>query len=141
MGRRCTWIDVLGCWEEAGGVWGHLIELKHKFAIDWWGHRVFRYINKLKNMISHLLLVGSRPFFCCNLVLYILERRLCEFGGLVMTTDGVWGRHFSRWCFSFVNGVVDIGDGCDGEGMILMPQTSPTVALGVGRMMQKFGVD
>ena len=43
--------------------------------------------------------------------------------------------------FSFVDAVVDVGDGCDGEGMILMPQPLPTSALGVGRMVQKFGVD
>ena len=43
--------------------------------------------------------------------------------------------------FSGVDGVVDVCDGCDGEGVILTPQPSPTSALGVGRMVQKFGVD
>ena len=42
--------------------------------------------------------------------------------------------------FSIVDAFVDVGDGCDGEGVILTPQPSPTVALGVGRMLQKFGV-
>lgn len=43
--------------------------------------------------------------------------------------------------FSVVDAVVDVGDGCDGEGVILTPQPSPTVALGVGRMLQKFDDD
>ena len=43
--------------------------------------------------------------------------------------------------FSGVNAVVDVGDGCDGEGVILTPQPSPTDALIVGRMLHKFDDD
>jgi hypothetical protein len=43
--------------------------------------------------------------------------------------------------FSGVDGVVDVGDGCDGEGVILTPQPSPTDALIVGRMLHKFDDD
>ena len=43
--------------------------------------------------------------------------------------------------FQSVDAVVDVGGGCDEEGVILTPQPSPTSALGVGRMVQKFGVD
>ena len=35
----------------------------------------------------------------------------------------------------------DVGDGCDGEGVILTPQSLPTGAMGVGRMLRKFCVD
>jgi hypothetical protein len=37
--------------------------------------------------------------------------------------------------------VVDVGGGCDDEGVILTPQPSPTVAMEVGRMVLKFDGD
>ena len=42
--------------------------------------------------------------------------------------------------FLIVEAFVDVGDGSDGEGVILSPQSLPTGAMGVERMLQKFGV-
>jgi hypothetical protein len=35
MGRRGTFGDAFECLKQAGGVWGHFIDSKHQFAIDW----------------------------------------------------------------------------------------------------------
>ena len=43
--------------------------------------------------------------------------------------------------FSIVDAVVDVGGGCDEEGVILTPQPSPPVAMEAGRMLLKFDGD
>jgi hypothetical protein len=43
--------------------------------------------------------------------------------------------------FLIVDAVVDVGGGYDEEGLIPTPQSSPMDAMGVGRMLQKFGGD
>jgi hypothetical protein len=43
--------------------------------------------------------------------------------------------------FSVVDAFFDVGGGADEEGMFLVPRSTPTVPMGVGRMMLWFGDD
>jgi hypothetical protein len=70
---------------------------------------------------------------------YLIELKTSICNGLVKKENG---RSAARdGDFSIVDAVVDVGGGCDEEGVILTPQPSPTVAVEVGRMVLKFDVD
>jgi hypothetical protein len=56
-----------------------------------------------------------------------------------MVADGWMGENVaSAGCgdgFSVVDAFVDVGEGSDEEGMILVPSSTPAVPMGVGRMV------
>jgi hypothetical protein len=43
--------------------------------------------------------------------------------------------------FSVDDAFVDVGGGADEQGIILVPQSTPAIPMGVGRMMLWFGDD